>query len=113
MEYLPIGLFAIAALGGVTLAVMKFMGKQLPIPLAILHGIFAAAGIVTLALNVVQTRTNTAMNVSLLLFILAAAGGFMLFSQDLMKKRQPGLLIGAHALTAVVSFVLLLASVLR
>lgn len=113
MEYLPVVLFVIAALGGVTLAIMKFMGKQLPIPLAILHGIFAAAGIVTLALNLVQTRTNTAMNVSLGLFILAAAGGFTLFSQDLMRRSQPGLLVAAHGLTAVISFVLLLASVLR
>lgn len=89
------------------------MGRQLPIPRAMFHGIFAAAGIVTLALNVVQTRTDTAMNVSLGLFILAAAGGFALFSQDVMRNSQPGLVVAAHGLTAVISFVLLLASVLR
>ena len=113
MEYLPIGLFAIAALGGVTLAVMKFTGKNLPLPLALGHGIFAAAGLVTLIMNVVQSRINTLMNVSLLLFFIVAVGGFTLFSLHLMKKRQPGALIVAHGLGAVISFVVLLIAVMR
>jgi hypothetical protein len=58
---------------------MKFMGKEMPLPLAVLHGIFAAAGIVTLIMNVVQIRTNGLMNLSLVLFVIAAAGGFTLF----------------------------------
>lgn len=113
MAYLPVGLFAIAALGGVTLVGMRFMGKQMPLPLVVVHGIFAAAGIVTLIVNVVQTRTNGLMNLSLVLFIIAAAGGFTLFSLHLMKNRLPGLLIAAHGLAAVISFLVLLVAVVR
>lgn len=113
MEYLPVVLFAIAALGGLTLASMKFMGKELPMPLALGHGIFAAAGLVTLIINVVQSRINTLMNVSLLLFFIVAIGGFTLFSLHLMQKKQPNWLIAVHGLGAVISFVVLLIAVLQ
>lgn len=112
MEYLPVLLFAIAAIGGVALATFKFMGKEIPMMLALVHGIFAAAGILTLVINVIEIRINTLLNVSLLLFIVAAAGGFTLFSLHLMKKRQPNLLIAVHGLTAVVSFLILLVAIL-
>ena len=108
MELLPVGLFAIAAIGGLTLAGMKFAGKELPIPLALLHGAFAAAGLVTLILNVVENRMNTLMNIALVLFVIVALGGFTLFALHLMKKKQPVLLIVAHGLGAVISFVMLL-----
>ena len=108
MELLPVGLFAVAAIGGLTLAGMKFAGKELPIPLALLHGAFAAAGLVTLILSILENRTNTLMNIALVLFIIVAAGGFTLFALHLMKKKQPILLIVAHGLGAVISFVVLL-----
>ncbi len=108
MELLPVGLFAIAAIGGLTLAGMKFAGRELPIPLALLHGAFAAAGLVTLILNVVENRMNTLMNIALVLFVIVALGGFTLFSLHLMKKRQPTVLIVAHGLGAVISFIVLL-----
>jgi hypothetical protein len=92
---------------------MKFMGKEMPVPLAIVHGIFAAAGIVTLITNVVRIRTNTLMNLSRVLFVLAAAGGFTLFPLQLMKKKQSDLLIAAHGLAAVISFLFLLIAVAR
>jgi hypothetical protein len=108
MELLTVGLFAIAAIGGLTLAGMKFMGKELPIPLALLHGAFAAAGLVTLILNVVENRMNRLMDISLGLFVIAALGGFVLFSLQLMKKAQPASLIAVHGLVAVISFAVLL-----
>ena len=113
MEYLPVGLFAIAAVGGLTLAGMKFMGKELPMPLALGHGVFAAAGLVTLIINVVQSTINTLMNVSLLLFFVVAVGGFALFSLHLMKKMQPNWLVVVHGLGAVISFVVLLIAIFR
>jgi hypothetical protein len=86
MELLTVGLFAIAAIGGLTLAGLKFAGKEMPIPLALLHGAFAAAGLVTLILNVTENRMNRLMDISLGLFVIAALGGFVLFSLQLMKK---------------------------
>ena len=112
MEYLPVGLFAIAAIGGLTLAGMKFMGRELPMPLALGHGGFAAAGLVMLIITIVQSKINVLMYVSLLLFFLAAMGGFILFSLHLMKKAQPNWLIVVHGLSAVISSVVLLIALL-
>jgi hypothetical protein len=46
--------------------------------------------------------------ISLLLFIIAAIGGFILFGRDLTKKPGPKWLAVIHALAAVTSFVILL-----
>ena len=113
MVYLTIILFAIAALGGVTLAVMKMSGRELPMPIVIGHGIFAACGLVALIIMVAQSRENSLMNGSLLLFLITAVGGFTLLSFHLRNKPHPLSLIGAHGLLAVISFIIFLISVLR
>ncbi|PKN51899.1 MAG: hypothetical protein CVU55_09085 [Deltaproteobacteria bacterium HGW-Deltaproteobacteria-13] len=111
MMYLPVVLFAIAALGGLTLAVMKFTGKGLPWPLVIGHGIFAASGLVALIINVFNDTQNFLMNLSLILFLITAIGGFTVLSFHLRKKKQPYSLIFIHGTAAVISFVLLIIAV--
>jgi hypothetical protein len=113
MDLLLVVLFVIAALGGLSLVSMKISGKQLPIPLALIHGAFAAGGLVTLILKVAGNSDNTLLNIALVLFIIVALGGFTLFSLHLMKKKQPILLIAAHGLGAVISFVVLLVALFR
>jgi hypothetical protein len=108
MIYLPVILFAIAALGGLTLVIMKYSGKALPLPLAVLHGIFAAAGLVTLIYNVALNSANVLMNISLALFLIVAIGGFILLSFHLRQKKHPDSLIAIHGIGAVISFILLL-----
>jgi len=56
---------------------------------------------------------STLRNVVLVLFIVAALVGFVLLSLDLRKKLLPMPLLVIHALVAVVSFALLLSTVLR
>jgi hypothetical protein len=46
--------------------------------------------------------------VALIIFIIAALGGFVLFTMHLMKKSLPGGLIFLHGLVAVVAFIILL-----
>ncbi len=111
MIYWPVILFAVAAVGGATLAVRKFTGKGMPLSLAAAHGIFAAAGLIALAVNVYNDSSNKLMNISLVLFIIFALGGFILLSYHLRKKAHPIALIGIHGAGAVVSFLLLLVSV--
>ena len=111
MEYLPVGLFAVAAVGGLTLVTMKLTGKGMPLPLAFGHGIFAAAGLVALIVRIFENSGNALMNLSLLLFLAVALGGFVLLALHLRGRRQPGLLIAAHAAGAVASFVVLLIAV--
>jgi hypothetical protein len=103
-------LLAIAALGGLTMAGIRFAGKpQPPIWLAMLHGFLAAAA-VTLLLYAYFTVGLPALACwALLLFLIAAAGGAFL-NLNYHWKMLPlpkGLIVG-HAGVAVVGFALLL-----
>jgi len=111
MIYLPVVLFAIAAAGGLTLAVMKFSGKGLPWPIVIGHGVFAAAGLVALIGNVVWNSQIFLMNLALVLFLVVALGGFTLLFFHLRKKKQPNVLIAIHGGAAVITFLLLIIAV--
>lgn len=102
-------LFAIAALGGVVMAVMRFSGRDLPpMGLAILHGVTAAAGLVALLLAVIGSSVSTMTTVALVGFVVAALGGFYLFSFHLRRQALPIPPVVIHGLLAVVSFVILL-----
>ena len=104
-------LFAIAALGGATLAILHFRGRHpLPMPLALLHGVLAAGG---LALLIIAALTEPAFGglalVSLLIFVIAALGGFYLFANQLRERRLPSGVVLIHGGAAVAAFLLLLA----
>jgi hypothetical protein len=106
-------LFAVAALGGITMAIMRFSGRSLPpMSLALVHGLVAAAGLISLILAVIGTVMSGYATVALGGFVLAALGGFALFSFHLRKEALPLPLIAVHALVAVISFALLLAAIL-
>lgn len=102
-------LFAVAALGSITLAAMRLGNRPLPFGLAVAHGIFAAAGFVLLIVAMVgATATGVALNAALILFIVAAIGGAILFSFHLRAHPLPSPLVLGHGLLAIVAFVLLL-----
>ena len=102
-------LFAIAALGGLVMAAMRFRGRELPpMGLAIVHGLFAASGLVMLIIAVLGENASTASYVALAGFVIAALGGFSLFSYHLRRKALPINYVVIHAVGAVVSFAILL-----
>lgn len=101
-------LFAVAALGGITLATLHLRQKGLPMALAVLHGLLAATGLVLLIVVVVGGSVGNLLITSLVLFVLAALGGFGLFSFHLRRLRLPTPVVFIHGLVAVVGFVLLL-----
>jgi len=106
-------LFAIAAVGGLVIAVMRFKGKPYPpMGLALVHGAVAAAGLVTLIALVVQSQHASGATTALVLFVVAALGGFALFFHHLRKVALPKWLVVVHALVAVTGFILLLAAAL-
>lgn len=113
MLKIAIVLFAVAALGGVVLATLHLKTKGAPVALAILHGLLAVTGLVTLILAVLNMATVGWAGVALGIFILAALGGFVLFGLDLKKRALPRGLIAVHGLAAVVAFLILLSVVLR
>lgn len=101
-------LFAAAAVGGLVIARMRFKGKPYPpMGLALVHGAAAAAGLLTLLVLVVngQAAGETA---PLVLFIIAALGGFGLFFHHLRKAPLPIWLVVVHAVVAVIAFLMLL-----
>ena len=111
MNYLPVLFFGIAAIGGLTLVYLKYSGKGLPMVLVIGHGLLAATGLIILIINVAADMNNMLMNISLVLFLAAALGGFTLFSFHLRKKPLPGILIIIHGSAAVAAYILLLIAV--
>jgi hypothetical protein len=105
-------LFAIAAVGGATMAVMHFRGQTPPrLALAVLHGALAAAGLVVLLVAVMGTGVSGAPALALGLFVLAALGGFGLLSFHLRGRSLPNGLVIGHGLLAVVAFLILAAAV--
>ena len=100
-------LFALAAAGGITIVTLYKRGKLL-LPLALVHGALAAAGLIVLILAAAQGQTTTMANVALALFIVAALGGFYLIYSHLTKHKLPQAVIGIHAALAIISFLLLL-----
>lgn len=98
-------LFAIAALGGIVLASLRLRNRPLPMSLALIHGAVAAAGIV--ALIVVMAHVGHVAT-PLVLFIVAALGGFVLFSFHLRGKNVPIPVMVIHAVIAAIGLVLLL-----
>lgn len=102
-------LFAIAAVGGLIMAMIRFSGRDHPpMWLAIIHGLFAAAGLVALIALVFGGGVGTPLWVALLLFLIAAIVGFVLFSYHLKSRPLPIPTMVTHALFAVVAFVILI-----
>ncbi len=112
MLMLAVILFAVAALAGVSMAIMHFRGHTPPRPvLAVLHGLFAASGLLTLLLATLKVGMGGATGASLGLFLLAALGGFFLLSFHVRGRPLPNGLVAGHGLLAVAAFVVLLAAV--
>jgi hypothetical protein len=108
-------LLAITALGGLTMAGMRFAGKpQPPAWLAMLHGFLAGAAATLLLYAYFTVGLPTLAAWALLLFLIAAAGGaFMNLNYHWKALPLPlGLIIG-HAGIAVVGFIFLVVAAWR
>lgn len=100
-------LFAVAALGGLTLAVMRFRNQPLPMPLALIHGAVAAIALVMLLVLALGPSGTRIERIALGGFVVAALGGFFLFSYHIRKRPLPIGVVVIHGLVAVASFVAL------
>jgi hypothetical protein len=105
----PLALFAVAALFGVYMLLRVFKGALPPWPAALLHGLFAATGLVLLlyAAFVSRAHATLILSASAGLLILAALGGFALLSFHLRKQTPPRALALVHAFVAVSGFLCL------
>jgi FtsH-binding integral membrane protein len=108
MIYAAIALFALAAVLGLIILVNWLTKKDASKAVIYSHGIVAAIALVVLVVYALKHRDHYPQ-VALILFIVAAIGGFYMFFRDLQKKMSPLAVAFIHALLAVGGFVLLLA----
>jgi len=107
MIYLAIALFAVSAVLGLTILVKWLTKKDASKGVIYSHGIVAAVALVLLIVYAVQNPGNFP-KISIILFVVAALGGFYMFLRDLKKKTSPMAIAFTHALLAVGGFVALL-----
>ena len=103
-------LFALAALGGLVMAGIRFGGRRNPpVWLTMAHGLLAAAALTLLAYATFALGVPVLAKASLALFVIAALGGaFMNLNYQWKQRPLPAGLLVAHALLAVIAFALLL-----
>jgi hypothetical protein len=111
MLYLTTGLFALAAIIGVIILKNWLTSAKTPRSVVYAHGVFAAAALVLLFIYVLN-HPSTSLRTSLILFVIAALGGFYMFFQDLKGIFSPNWLAIVHGLLAVTAFLFLLFSVI-
>ena len=104
-------LFALGALGGLFMAVRSFSGQSIPVPVAVLHGVLGATGLVLLLIGVLAGMGGGTARIALIVLVVAALGGFFLLSFHVKKERHPKAVIVVHALVAVVGFLTLLTAI--
>ena len=112
MDALAVVIFALAALGGAYLAYRHIQGQSLPGPVALIHGAAAAVALVILAVAVFGDEVGDAGTVALVIFVVAALGGFYLASFHLRDERRPTGLVLGHGVLAVVAFLTLVVGIM-
>ena len=110
MIYVPIVLFSFSALLGFVLLSYVLRGKFTPKAFTILHGSLAVLGLVSLIALALYSPYK--LWLSVILFVLAAIGGFYLLFKDITDK-VPKSVAMIHGLVAVTGLVVLIFSVLQ
>jgi hypothetical protein len=110
-----VGIFAVAALGGLVLAASVWRGRLAPWALSLVHATLGAAGLALTAVALFGQSGEVPANagLALLLLVIAALGGFFLASYHLRKVPAPRAVVLIHAGVAVVGFVLLAGGAFR
>ena len=105
--------FAIGALGGLTLAGMYVLqGRLAPWPLSLVHAALGATGLLLLIYAALTTGISGAVLTALVILVIAALGGFYLASIHLRGELAKKPVVFIHAGAAVIGFLTLLCAVL-
>lgn len=105
MIYVPVGLFALAAVLGLTILLKIIRNRATYKPLVFLHGSFAVIALVILILNFMSNPKGLYLIVGL--FWLTAVMGLSTFAYDITKREPPKIVALLHAGAAITSFALL------
>ncbi|HLU62473.1 MAG TPA: hypothetical protein VKZ99_09020 [Gammaproteobacteria bacterium] len=113
MLEITIGIFLVAALGGLVMAKQIFDGRTPAVAIALLHGPLAACGLFLVFYLWMKTQADTMIGTALGVLFLAALGGFLLVSFHLRNKPHPKAAVIAHAAVAVTGVAILVFAALR
>jgi hypothetical protein len=104
--------FAIAAVGGLVLAVHVLRGKFAPWVVSMLHALLGATGLILLLVMLAQGAAPQRVLAGFILLLVAALGGFFLASFHVRKQLPPKTVVVVHAGVAIIGFLTLLSLVL-
>ncbi|MDB5228049.1 MAG: hypothetical protein JWN78_2242 [Bacteroidota bacterium] len=107
MIYAAIGLFALAALLGLTILIKWLSKSDASNAVKYAHGLAAATALVLLVIYSAKNQDHFP-KISIILFVIAALGGFYMFIRDMSTKYRSIGIAAIHALLAVSGFVALL-----
>lgn len=105
MIYVPVALFGVAAILGLTILLKVVRSKTTYKPVVFLHGAFAVVALVVLVMNFMSNPKGLYLVVGL--FWLTAVMGLSTFAYDITKREPPKLVALIHAGAAITSFALL------
>jgi hypothetical protein len=110
--YWPLGLFGVAALGGLVMAVRAFARKRPPWLLSVLHAVLGAAGLFCLFVVLADVADAERLPFGPLAAALgclmaAAFGGFYLTTFHLRSKSHPRVGLTIHGIAALAGFAIL------
>lgn len=106
-------LFLVVMLAGAGLAVIERRGPALPLKVSVSHGVLGVLAIVLLVMQAVAHPGSHPLNLAILVFVITALGGLLLFAFRASKQTLPLGVVLLHALFAVVGLALLVAARLR
>lgn len=107
MIYTAIALFAIAAVLGLVILLKWLSDKDASKAVVYSHGIVAALALILIIVYALQNPAHYPQ-LSIILFVLGALGGFYLFFSNLRSNARPMSIAFVHALVGVAAFVTLL-----
>jgi len=110
MIYSAIALFALSAVLGLTILISWLIKKNVSRGIVYSHGIMAAVALMLL-IAYASYNPEHFPKASIILFVIAALGGFYMFFNDMRKKESYLVVAFIHGLLAVAGFVMLLAFV--
>jgi hypothetical protein len=109
LDTIAVVILGFAALGGLTAATLHLTRPHVPLAVGIIHGLFAATGLILLFITATtQHGFRSVLGVAILLFVLAATGGVVLFSFHVRRRTLPRLLILLHGSLAISGYIVLL-----
>ena len=102
-----LGFFILVMAGGAALAVLEHRGRALPLKLSVWHGVLGVAAIVLLVMQAMAHPGNSPVNVAVVVSMLTALGGLLLFAFRASRQRLPLAVVLLHAGFAVTALILL------